>query len=62
MSTDMKRFTISITPDIEQGLNKLKKEQFYDKAQSEMVRYLIKLGLNFVSSEQIKHQNKQGKT
>ncbi len=50
MATDMKRFTISVTRDIEQGLNKLKKEQFYDKAQSEMVRYLIKLGLNSIST------------
>ena len=45
----MKRFTVSVTPDIEQSLDKLKKEQFYNTTQSEMVRYLIKLGLRSIS-------------
>ncbi len=49
MVTNMKRFTVSVTPDIEQSLDKLKKEQFYNTTQSEMVRYLIKLGLRSIS-------------
>jgi len=39
------RFTISIPDELKTALDKLKKEEFYDKSQSEMVRQILSLGL-----------------
>ena len=45
MATSMKRQMVSLTPDLEAALARLKKEQFYNTSQSEMLRYLIRRGL-----------------
>ena len=45
MATSMKRQMVSLTPDLEVALDRLKKEQFYNTSQSEMLRYLIRQGL-----------------
>jgi hypothetical protein len=45
MATKMKRTSVSLLPEWNNDLKKLKKEQFYDKTHSEMLRHLIKLGL-----------------
>lgn len=45
MGTLMKRITVTIPTDLEKELDKLKKERFYNKPQSEMLRYLIRLGV-----------------
>lgn len=50
MSTGLKRFTISVTSEMEEKLNALKKEKFYNTNQTEMIRYLIELGLNAYAS------------
>jgi Arc/MetJ-type ribon-helix-helix transcriptional regulator len=45
MSTDMKRFTVSVTPEIEARLDEIKREEPY-KPVSEIMRRLIVLGLD----------------
>lgn len=51
MATDLKRFTISVTPDIETDLDIAKKEYFYKTTQNEMIRTLIMKGLDVLKSE-----------
>lgn len=45
MGTLMKRISVTIPNELEKDLDELKKERFYNKPQSEMLRYLIRLGL-----------------
>lgn len=40
-----RRFSVTIAPDVDPELRKLKQEQFFDKSQTEMLMHLIKLGL-----------------
>ncbi|MGB8452478.1 MAG: hypothetical protein WCD89_09105 [Anaerocolumna sp.] len=51
MATDFKRFTISVTPDIEADLDIAKKDYFYKATQNEMIRALIIKGLNILKTE-----------
>ena len=51
MATTMKRFTISITPEIEAELDSAKKEKFYKQTQSEMIRCLLMRGLTTLKTE-----------
>lgn len=51
MATDLKRFSISITPAMEQDLDMVKKERYYKDTQSEMIRDLIARGLNTLKAE-----------
>lgn len=52
MATDMKRFTISLTPELERDLDDLKRREFYNKTQTEMVRHLIEKGLQSMNNTQ----------
>ena len=52
MTTDLKRFTISVTPDVEADLDTAKKEHFYKTTQNEMLRTLIVKGLNVLKTEE----------
>lgn len=45
MATNLKRFTISITPDMEKDLDAAKRERYYNTTQNEMIRELINKGL-----------------
>lgn len=45
MAAYSKRAFVTLRPEWEPELNQLKKEQFNNKPQSEMFRYLISLGL-----------------
>ena len=45
MPTDMKRFMLCVTPEIEAAAEELKKTEFYDKPYSEVFRHLLSLGL-----------------
>ena len=45
MSTKLKRFTISITPEIEKELQEAKKMKYFMENRTEKVRDLICLGL-----------------
>ena len=39
------RFTVTITDEQKKALDKLKKKEFYNKSQSEMIRQIIALGI-----------------
>lgn len=45
MATLNKRFTISLTPELEKDLDCLKKNAFYNTTQSEMIRYVLSIGI-----------------
>lgn len=51
MKAKMKRFMVSITPDLEQDLDELKKERFYNKPYSEVYRYVLAQGLKAVATQ-----------
>lgn len=51
MATDLKRFTISVTPALEKRLDKAKKEHYYKTTQNDMIRDLITLGLNVLQQK-----------
>lgn len=59
MATDMKRVMVSITPELEEGLDAVKKDQFYNKPYSEVYRYIFSLGLE-VAKEQEKAAKEKG--
>ena len=46
MAANTRRIMVSIPPDLEQGLDSLKREKFYNKPYSEVFRYVFALGLN----------------
>lgn len=52
MATNMKRVMLSITPELEKGLNDVKKESFYDKPFSEVYRYIFSLGLEAAKKQE----------
>ena len=45
MAANTRRIMVSIPPDLEQGLDSLKREKFYNKPYSEVFRYVFALGL-----------------
>lgn len=51
MATKLKRFTISITPEMEVDLDAAKKEHFYNTNQNDMIRTLIIRGLEALKIE-----------
>ena len=44
--TKQRRFTISITPDLEEKIEAVRKEKYQQMPYSEMIRELIRIGLN----------------
>ncbi|MGE9959134.1 hypothetical protein [Cloacibacillus porcorum] len=46
MSTELKRFTISVTPEMEKELYEAKKSRYYMDTKNEMIRNLIWMGLD----------------
>ncbi len=48
MSTSKKRLSITLQPEWEPVMDKLKKDKFYDKPYSNVIRHLIELGLKAV--------------
>ena len=52
MATDMKRVMLSISPDLEQELDVIKKEQFYNKSYAELYRYVLALGLKAATAKE----------
>ena len=51
MSTDLKRITFSVTPEIEASLKSFKKEMFYDRSQSDMLRTLVSAGMRALEAD-----------
>ena len=58
MKTDLKRFTISVTPGMEAELDLAKKEYYYKGTQNDMIRDLISRGLDSLKDES-SHVKKQ---
>lgn len=52
MATELKRFTISITPEIEAKLDSLKQRLYYSTTRNTMVRDLIIRGLASLEAEE----------
>ena len=50
MATDMKRFTLTVTPEIKEKLDELKKSEFYDRPHADMYRSVIDAGLLAIKS------------
>lgn len=48
MATDMKRFTISLTKDMEIQLDRLKQAKYYNTTKNKMIQDLICLGLESI--------------
>lgn len=51
MSTKLKRISITLLPEWEEPLKKLKQMWFYDKSQSELIRFLIQRGLTDIKAD-----------
>lgn len=51
MKTDMKRFTISITDEMELKLDMLKQRKYYNTTRNKMIQDLIMLGLEVMNKE-----------
>lgn len=51
MATDLRRFTISVTPGMEAELDSVKKEYYHRGTQNEMIRDLIIRGLASLKEE-----------
>lgn len=45
MATELKRMTFVVTPEMEEPLNSIKKEMFYNRTQSDMIRELVAAGV-----------------
>ena len=53
MATDLKRFTISVTPSMEAELDSAKIERYYRGTQNDMIRDLINRGLASLKEEAV---------
>lgn len=51
MATDMKRFTISVTDDMEERLDRLKQAKYYKVTRNRMIQDLICIGLDTMQDE-----------
>ena len=56
MATGMKRITFVVTPDIEAPLDSMKKEYFYDRTKSDMIRELVAAGVRAMKAEKAEKQ------
>lgn len=52
MATNLKRFTISITPKMEADLDAAKQRRYYRNTQNDMIRDLIIRGLAALKAEE----------
>ena len=51
MATDMKRFTISVTDEMEIRLDKIKQLKYYKTTKNKMIQDLICIGLDVMQKE-----------
>ena len=58
MATVLRRFTISITPAMDERLDAAKQATFYKDTQNEMIRDLIERGLKALEAENINTKTK----
>ena len=57
MATDMRRFTISVTHNMDMELDEAKRETHYKDTQNEMIRDLIMRGLQNLEAEKAAKDN-----
>lgn len=60
MAAEPKRLTLVVTEDMELLLARAKKELFYDKTQSEMIRELLAAGLDAVKDRTAGRSHSRG--
>ena len=60
MATNMRRFTISVTHNMDMKLDKAKRETYYKDTQNEMIRDLIMRGLQNLEAEKVAKENGYG--
>lgn len=58
MSTNFKRITFSVTPEIKASLKSFKKEIFYDRSQSDMLRTLVSAGMRALEADKTAKEDK----
>lgn len=51
MPLEVRRFTVSVTPELDRKLDDLKRARYWNATQSEMIRDLIALGLLHFEAE-----------
>ncbi len=51
MDADLRTFTISVTPGMEAKMDLVKKERYYKETQNDMIRDLIRRGLDSLKNE-----------
>ena len=51
MSGQSKRLTFVVTPEIEAQMRSMKKEMYFDRTQSEMIRELVAAGVRACKAE-----------
>ena len=54
MATEMKRMTFAVTKEMEPLLDRVKKDMFYDRNQSEMIREILMVGLEVMEEKAAK--------
>ncbi len=59
MATNLKRFTISITPEMEREMDQLKQRLYYKDTRNTMVRDLIIRGLEALKAEEAAKERKE---
>lgn len=58
MATELKRMTFVVTPEMEEPLNSIKREMFYNRTQSDMVRELVSAGIRAIKAKKAEKENK----
>lgn len=56
MATDMKRFTISVTDEMDIRLDRLKQARYYNVTRNKMIQDLIVIGLDVIQKEMEKEK------
>ena len=51
MATEWRRMTFAVMPELDGALHAVKKDFFYDRTQSDMIRQLLAAGLRAAESE-----------
>lgn len=51
MATQFKRLSFVVTPEMEESLNRMKQEFFYNSTQSHMIRELLSAGVRATKAE-----------
>ena len=53
MTSDFKRISFAVTPELEKSLDRMKQEFFYNETHSHMIRELLSAGIRAVSVETV---------